>query len=131
MIWCLMFLMVLSSEQKLQVLVSSLNDTKKSSKHSAGCCVHWCSFQHSIVSLMRPSLWGFIAVIMGSMSRFCSWVRPRFSTIVIVSREKHNVSAFTFVAAFSVEKPDKLKLWRSLQRIHLDPAPGNQENAIG
>ena len=54
-------------------------------------------------------MWHLIAVIMASMSPFCSVVRPRLSTMVSVSLEKHSVRAFTLVSADLPASPDRLK----------------------
>ena len=60
-------------------------------------------------SLIWPSMWHFITVIMAEASCLCSGVRPRLLTITRVSRDKHKVNTCTLVAADSSAKPERVQ----------------------
>ena len=108
MIWSRMFFWMQSAEQKLQVLASSRRDTKKSSNDSPGCCTRRRKFLRSTDSLIWPSTYRCMASTMEVTLPLCSTVRPRLSTMVSVSQEKHSVSAFTCLTWDSLSSPDKL-----------------------
>ena len=104
---CKLFCMQ-ASLQKLQVFTSSLKETRKSSKDSPGCCVLRWKFHHSTDSLMCPVTYFLMALITEATLPRSSVLRPRLLTMVIVSREKHNVKACTCFTAVSSPSPDRL-----------------------
>ena len=75
-------------------------------KTSSGCCMRR---RRSMDSLMWPSTCRLRAAIIALESFRSSVVRPRLSTTVSVSREKHKVNACTLVAAGSSLRPDRVE----------------------
>ena len=109
MIWSRMFFWVHASEQKLQVLASSRRDTRKSSNVSPSCWTRLRNLRRSTDSLICPCMYRSMAAMISVVFRSCSVVRPRLSTIVTVSREKHSVRAWTCLAFDWLSSPDRLK----------------------
>ena len=108
MIWSRIFFWVHSSEQKWQVLASSLRDMRKSSNDSPCCYVRCLKFLRSTDSLIWPSTYCCMASTMVLTLPLCSVVRPRLSTIVSVSREKQRVSACTCLAWGCLSSSERL-----------------------
>jgi hypothetical protein len=109
MIWSRIFFCVQASSQKLQVFASSRRETRKSSKVSPSCCVRDLKARLSTDSLICPLTYASMAVTISLTLFRCSSVRPKLSTMVSVSREKHRVSAWTCFSPSWVFKPDRLK----------------------
>ena len=63
MIWSCMFFCVHRSEQKLHVLANLQRVTKKSLKLIPSCCMWQCRLCRSTDSLIWPSIWRLIAVV--------------------------------------------------------------------
>ena len=108
-IWSYMFFCVHSSVQNLHVLASSQRVTRKLSNDSPGCWAYQRKFQHSTDSIICPSTYHCMALTISWILPLWVSVRPRFSTIVSVSREKHSVRALACFACVCLSSLDKLR----------------------
>jgi len=109
MTWSLMLFCVQALEQKLQVFVSSLRATRKSSKLSPGYCLWLCKLRRSTDSLIWPSMCRLIACMIALESFRCSSDRLRLFTMERVSLDKHNVNTCTLVSADSPANPNNMQ----------------------
>ena len=109
MIWSRMFFCVQASSQKLHVFASSRRDTRKSSKVSPSCCIRDRKARLSTDSLICPLTYASIAVTISLILFRWSSVRPKLSTIVRVSLEKHRVRAWTCLSSDWALRPDRLR----------------------
>ena len=108
-IWSLIFFWVHASEQNLYVFASSRTATRKSSKGSPSCCVRRRKFRRSTDSSMWPSMYCCMALTISFAFPLWVSVRPRFSTIVSISRDRQSVRAWTCFAWDCLSNPDRFR----------------------